>query len=94
VRREVLEETAVVVGAVRYLACQPWPYPSSLMIGCAGEALTEVITPDPTEIETAMWVTREELAAAFAGVHPVIRAPRRGAIAGFLLRNWLADCLD
>jgi NAD+ diphosphatase len=94
VRREVLEETGVQVGAVRYLASQPWPYPSSLMIGCGGEALSATITPDPTEIEAAMWVPRAEMAAAFAGDHPVIRAPRNGAIAGFLLRNWLADRLD
>jgi NAD+ diphosphatase len=94
VRREVAEEVGVRVGAVRYLASQPWPYPTSLMIGCAGLAETETITPDPTEIEDARWISRDELATVFAGAHPSIRAPRSGAIAGFLLRNWLADRLD
>lgn len=94
VRREVMEETRVRVGAVRYLASQPWPYPSSLMLGAAGEALDETIILDPDELEAARWVSREEMARAFAGDHPEIRAPRRGAIAGFILRNWLADRLD
>lgn len=94
VRREVMEETRVRVGAVRYLASQPWPYPSSLMLGAAGEALDETIILDPNELEAARWVSREDLARAFAGDHPEIRAPRRGAIAGFILGNWLADRLD
>jgi len=94
VRREVREETGVEVGAVRYLASQPWPNPSSLMLGAAGVALSEEIVLDPVELEAARWVTREEMARAFAGEHPEIRAPRRGAIAGFLLGHWLADRLD
>ena len=94
VRREVDEETGVKVGAVGYLASQPWPYPSSLMIGCRGEALSEEITIDPVEIEDALWLTREEIMQAFAGEHPFLAAARKGAIAHFLLRNWLADTLD
>lgn len=94
VRREVAEETGVQVGRVRYLASQPWPYPSSLMIGCAGEAETEAITLDPAELEDALWVSRDETAEILAGRHPKIRRPRAGAIAGFLLTNWVADRLD
>lgn len=94
VRREVREEAGVPVGPVRYLASQPWPFPSSLMIGVRGEALATSITLDPVELEDALWLTREEVAAAFRGAHPVVRPPRRGAIAGFLLANWLADRLD
>lgn len=94
VRREVFEEAGVRIGAVGYLASQPWPFPSSLMIGCRGEALGRDLRLDPTEIEDALWLTREELALVFTGRHPRIRAPRRGAIAGFLLQNWLADRLD
>ncbi|MEZ5777862.1 MAG: NAD(+) diphosphatase [Paracoccaceae bacterium] len=94
VRREVAEETAIRVGRVRYLASQPWPYPSSLMIGCEGIAESAEITLDPTELEAAIWLNREELARVFAGEHPDIRKPRQGAIAGFLLTNWLADRLD
>lgn len=94
VRREVLEETGVRCGAVGYLASQPWPFPASLMIGARTEALDEVLTLDPEELEAARWVTREELVSALAGRHAEIRPPRPGAIAGFILRNWLADRLD
>ena len=93
VRREVLEEAGVEVGCVAYLASQPWPYPSSLMIGCRGEALSEDITVDPLELDDAAWVTREEMVMVLAGAHPSIRPPRRGAIARFLLEAWLADRL-
>lgn len=94
VRREVLEETGVTCGAVTYLASQPWPFPASLMIGARTEATSDVIVVDPDELEQAIWVTREELVAAFAGRHPTIRPSRKGAIANFILRNWLADRLD
>jgi len=94
VRREVYEEAGVRVGAVDYLASQPWPFPTSLMFGCHGQALTRELKIDPSEIEDAVWVTREEMAQVFAGGHPVIRPPRKGAIAQFLLENWLADTLD
>lgn len=94
VRREVHEETAVRVGEVGYLASQPWPFPASLMIGCHGTALSREIAVDPVEIEDARWVTREEVMDAFAGRHPFLWPARPGAIAQFLLANWLADRLD
>ncbi len=94
VRREVIEEAGVPVGAVSYLSSQPWPFPASLMIGCAGEALSREITIDPVEIEDAMWVTKSEMVQAFAGEHPKLLPARKGSIAHFLLRNWLADTLD
>lgn len=94
VRREVFEEAGVRVGPVSYLASQPWPFPASLMFGCAGTALTTDLQIDVTEIEDARWVSREEMALAFAGGHPEILPARNGAIAHFLLKNWLADRLD
>ncbi|TDE36254.1 NAD(+) diphosphatase [Antarcticimicrobium sediminis] len=94
VRREVMEEAGVPVGAVRYLASQPWPFPASLMFGCAGEALAREITIDAKEIEDALWVSRADMMTAFAGEHPTIKPARKGAIAHFLLQNWLADTLD
>ena len=93
VRREVFEEAGVQVGAVSYLSSQPWPFPASLMLGCAGEALSHDLTIDPVEIEDALWVTREEMMEVFAGSHPRLLPARRGAIAHFLLENWLADTL-
>ena len=94
VRREVFEESGVRVSDVRYLASQPWPFPASLMFGCAGNALNSDITIDPSEIEDALWVSREEMVRVFAGQHPKINPARKGAIAHFLLENWLADRLD
>ncbi|PIE09500.1 MAG: NAD(+) diphosphatase [Rhodobacterales bacterium] len=93
VRREVFEEAGVRCGDVGYLASQPWPFPSSLMLGCRAEALGRDITLDPVELEDALWLTREETAAALAGRHPVVAPARRGAIAHFLLSNWVADRL-
>ncbi|MCW1956699.1 NAD(+) diphosphatase [uncultured Lentibacter sp.] len=93
VRREVFEEAAIKVGEVGYLASQPWPFPSSLMIGCYGRAETDEITIDPSEIEDARWFSREEVLLSFSGDHPTLKAARKGAIAHFLLSNWLADRL-
>jgi len=90
VRREVAEETAIRVGPVRLIASQPWPYPSSLMIGCEGDAESDEITLDPVELEAALWLTREELVDVFAGTHPQVRAPRKGAIAASLIFDWLS----
>ncbi len=94
VRREVFEEAGVQVGAVTYKASQPWPFPASLMLGAYATALDDQITLDPVELQDALWVTREEMVQVFAGTHPLITPPRNGAIAAFLMRNWLADCLD
>jgi NAD+ diphosphatase len=94
VRREVAEETGVQVGAVRVIATQPWPFPASLMIGCLAEATSDEITCDPDEIEDALWLTREDLVRVFGDTHPVVRPPRRGAIAQSLIENWLADRLE
>ena len=91
VRREVLEETGVQVGAVRYVSSQPWPFPSSLMLGCHGQALSDEITLDPAELEDALWLTRQEMLEVLAGNHPRLRPPRQGAIAHALVLNWLAD---
>jgi NAD+ diphosphatase len=61
VRREVLEESGIHVGRICYLASQPWPFPSSLMMGFLGEALTEEITIDPEELAEVRWFERDEV---------------------------------
>ena len=94
VRREVYEEAGIRLGAVRYLSSQPWPFPASLMLGCAAEALDDQITVDPAELEDALWVTREDMVMVMAGLHPTLQPARAGAIAHFLIQNWLADRLD
>lgn len=94
VRREVHEETGVICQEVRYLASQPWPFPASLMLGCVARAQTSEITIDPIELEDAIWVSREDMVAVMGGAHAVIRPPREGAIARYLLTEWLSGRLD
>lgn len=94
VRREVMEEARIPVGPVRYLSSQPWAFPNSLMFGCIGEATGRDITLDPVELEDARWFTREEMVDVLAGTSELARPLRRGAIAEFLIRNWVADTLD
>lgn len=62
VRREVEEEAGITVGAVRYIASQSWPFPSSLMIGCFSEAKGKSIVVDPHELEEARWFHRDQVA--------------------------------
>jgi len=88
VRREVREEAGVAVGEVRYHSSQPWPFPSSLMIGCHGRAESTAITIDETEMADVRWFERREIAAALAGEHPTIRVPGALAIAHHLIKAW------
>lgn len=93
-RREVFEETGIRLGRVGYLASQPWPFPSSLMIGCIAEAESAEIVLDEAEIEDARWFTREEVARAARGENPALFPARPGSIANFLITRWLEDRLD
>ena len=70
VRREVHEEVGLACARVSYFASQPWPFPSSLMVGCYAEALTEDIVIDAREIAEARWFDRAELKAMLTGAHP------------------------
>jgi NAD+ diphosphatase len=94
VRREVREESGIRCGRVRYLAAQPWPFPSSLMMGFLAEALTEEITVDPEELAEARWFPRAEIcemvARAAAGTDDPTRAslPAPVAIAHHICRRW------
>jgi NAD+ diphosphatase len=94
VRREVREEAGVHCGRVRYLAAQPWPFPSSLMIGFLAEALTEEITVDPDELAEARWFSREEIrnmvarAAAGSDDPTQVSLPAPIAIAHHICRRW------
>ncbi len=90
VARELWEEAGIRVRNVRYVASQPWPFPSSLMIACTSEALSDELTLDTTEIEEAGWFSAAEVRAAMAGDDsaPFI-APPPFAIAHDLLKHWL-----
>jgi NAD+ diphosphatase len=92
VAREVWEEAGVRVGAVRYVRSQPWPFPSSLMIGCHAMALSREITIDAHELEEARWFSRAEIAAAMSGMSGAganFIAPTPTALAWHLLDWWL-----
>ena len=94
VRREVREEAGEEVGAVGYLASQPWPFPASLMLGCRGEAISRDIRVDPVELEDARWISREEMLDIVAGRSTEMKPARKGAIARFLIEAWLSDRLE
>lgn len=95
VRREVLEESGVRCGRVKYFASQPWPFPSSIMIGCHAEALSETIVVDRDELEDARWFSRDELAAMLKRQHPQgLTTPPPVAIAHHIIRNFVEDGAD
>ena len=94
VRREVMEEAGVPVGEVRYVTSQPWPFPASLMIGCAGVALSSEIDISREELEDAMWVSKAELKEALAGRSDRIAPARKGAVAQVILRCWTEGLIE
>ena len=90
VRREVREEVGIVCARVKYFASQPWPFPSSLMIGCHAQALTEQIVIDESEIEEARWFDREELKTMLSRNHPQgLTAPPPIAIAHHIILDFV-----
>lgn len=90
VARELHEEAGILVADVRYVASQPWPFPSSLMIGCTARALGDALVIDKTELDDARWFTRAEVRAAMVGAaDAAFLPPPRYAIARTLLEDWL-----
>jgi NAD+ diphosphatase len=90
VRRELKEETALRIGAVRYHRSQPWPFPSSLMLGCYAEALSQDFAIDGAEIAEARWITRDQARRWLKDeVLDGMRIPATIAIAHHLVRDWV-----
>jgi NAD+ diphosphatase len=89
VRRELMEEASVKVGEVTYYATQPWPFPSSLMIGCFAKAESRDVKADETELAEVRWLERK-LARELIGGKQVdgLRVPPPIAIAYHLIRTW------
>jgi NAD+ diphosphatase len=96
VRREVREEAGIEVGQVRYHSSQPWPFPSSLMIGCHAKALSTAIRIDDGEMTDVRWFSRDEVLMALKGEHPHLHVPAPIAIAHHLIRAWAEGevCID
>ena len=90
VARELREEAGIEVRDVRYLCSQPWPFPSSLMIGAHAEALDDRLTIDRNELDDARWFSRDEVVAALAGEPSAsFQPPMKWAIARTLLEQWV-----
>jgi NAD+ diphosphatase len=86
VAREVQEEAGIEVGAVAYHSSQPWPFPSSIMIGFHAEGLSDAITIDPEELKDARWFTRDQVRNPAAHGFSL---PRVDSIARRLIEDWL-----
>jgi NAD+ diphosphatase len=91
VRREVLEETGVVVGDVEYFGNQPWPLPASLMLGFVGRAVTTEIEIDHDELDDARWFTRAEMKAEAEAGSLVL--PGGVSISRSLVEHWYGGSL-
>ena len=92
VRRELREEVDLKVGAVHYHATQPWPFPSSLMLGCYAQALSRDFEIDGDEIEAARWLSKDEARARLAHqIEDEIKLPATIAIAHHLIKDWVQE---
>ncbi|MGB6231127.1 MAG: NAD(+) diphosphatase [Litorimonas sp.] len=89
--REGMEEVGVGLTDHRYLFCQPWPFPSQLMIGLISRANGREITIDPKELEDARWFTRADVRAVFDGSGQAFLRPPRTTIAHQLMKAWLSE---
>lgn len=88
--REGMEEVGATLSGHRYLFCQPWPFPSQLMIGLVSQAADKTVTVDKKELEDARWFTRAEVEAVFDKTGEAFMRPMRTTIAHQLLKAWLA----
>jgi NAD+ diphosphatase len=92
VAREVFEEVGIPVDDVRYLGNQPWPFPSSVMIGFAAHTSEVELTLDPVEMAEARWVTRDEYRTALRA--DAIRTPTGISIAKRIIEHWLGETIE
>ena len=92
VRREVDEESGITVGEVSYRGSQPWPFPSSLMLGFRGEAISTTITVDKVELAEARWWSRAELQADVLGGRLLL--PPGVSIARRLIEDWFGGPVE
>ncbi len=89
VAREVFEEVGIAIDAITYHSSQPWPFPSSIMLGFYGRASTADLRVNTDELESARWYHRDELLASPEDA--TFRLPRRDSISYRLIRDWLDE---
>ena len=88
VAREVMEESGITIKNVRYHSSQPWPFPSSLMIGCHADAVTTNIHIDDEEMLDVRWFKRDDVLMALEGTSEILAVPGPIAIAHHLIKAW------
>jgi len=88
VRREIREEANILIENIAYHSSQPWPFPSSLMLGFTADALSQDILLNDGELEDAQWFTRKQLRSGFP------KLPYRLSIARRLVDDWLTSDPD
>ena len=86
---KLLEEVGVSIAEVRYFTSQPWPFPSTLMIGCFAVAENLKLDVNLQELESAQWFNKKDVQQLFAEQNQEFSAPRPIAIAHHLIRHWL-----
>ena len=92
VRRETREEAGILCGRVTYYRSQPWPFPTSLMIGCLAEAKSRDIVVDATELEAARWFSKDETITMLTRTHAEGQTtPPPVAIAHHIIRDWVEN---
>ena len=90
VHRETREEAGISCGRVNYYRSQPWPFPTSLMIGCHAEALTRDIVVDHADLEDARWFNKDEVVTMMQRKHAQgLTTPPPVAIAHHIIRAWV-----
>ena len=87
-KREVREESDIEVGLVQYHSSQPWPFPSSLMIGCHALANTTDIVVNQSEMADVSWFSKKEIISALNQKHQTLSIPGKIAIAHHLIKSW------
>ena len=88
VAREIKEESSIQVRNVRYHSSQPWPFPSTLMIGCLADAATTEINMDEGEMADVQWFSRQDVLTGLAGTNEKLALPGSIAIAHHLITAW------
>jgi NAD+ diphosphatase len=87
VAREVYEEVGLRLTRIKYFSSQPWPFPSSLMLGFSAEATSDEFKVDEDELESARWMTRQDLLNS--PEDETFKLPRKDSISRRLIEDWL-----